>query len=170
MYDAEMVEALGRLTPAERGAYILMEKIKPPPFDAYFLREGQLLLAPAAYEVGIYGVFLGDKNNPDRVLMNESVGQNLRTKLASANEGGVAAGVAVLSSLLVVVEEGGADLKMKDVRAHTMSCCCWTRQRRRTMMGWSVMVGGVGLLLATGVVGIAVLSGSRRGGRGAASR
>ncbi len=163
LYDGELVEALRRLTPEERGAYILMEKIKPPPFDAFFLREGQLLHAPAAYEVGIYSVFLGEKGKPGRVLRNESVGQNLRTKLASSNEGGVAAGVGVLSSLLLLVEDGDADLALADVRPYIVSRGGWQRRRAWMAVGSGAVVGG--LLLAVGV-GLGLAASSRRAGAG----
>lgn len=54
------------------------------------------------YELGIYGVFVG---NSTHVILNEAVGHLLRTKLSTSNEGGVAAGFAVLSSPLLVGEE-----------------------------------------------------------------
>ena len=59
------------------------------------MREGRLLRGHCVYELGVYGVFVGGSNG---VILNEPVGHLLRTKLSSSNEGGVAAGFAVLSS------------------------------------------------------------------------
>lgn len=54
--------------------------------------------------------------NGSRVVLNEAVGHLLRTKLSSSNEGGVAAGFAVLSSPLLVGEEGKSlDQGLKEV-------------------------------------------------------
>lgn len=55
------------------------------------------------YELGIYGVYVGTTSH---AILNEAVGHLLRTKLSSSNEGGVATGFAVLSSPLLVAEEG----------------------------------------------------------------
>ena len=48
-------------------------------------------------ELGMFGVILADK---DRVVLNKHAGFLLRTKLEGTDEGGVAAGYAVLSSPL----------------------------------------------------------------------
>lgn len=131
LYGAELVEALDRLTPEERAAYILMEKICPPPFESHFVRDGQVVRGAAVFELGVYGVFLGD-GECRRVLLNESVGHLLRTKLATSQEGGVAAGFAVLSSpLLLVSEAGGMWARRRRVaalREYTMSGSAWRKQ------------------------------------------
>jgi len=46
-------------------------------------------------ELGIYGLFLSDG---EKVIINSSGGHLLRTKVATIEDGGVAAGVAVLDS------------------------------------------------------------------------
>lgn len=131
LYGAELVEALVRLAPEERAAYILMEKIRPPPFDSHFVRDGQVLHGAAAFELGVYGVFLGD-GECQRVLLNESVGHLLRTKLATSQEGGVAAGFAVLSSpLLVLSQEGGKWARRRqfaELQKYSMSGPAWRRK------------------------------------------
>jgi len=47
-------------------------------------------------ELGIYSVFLSDANG--KILLDEEAGHLLRTKLATTNEGGVAAGASALDS------------------------------------------------------------------------
>jgi len=50
-------------------------------------------------ELGIFGVVIGDSKN---ILVNEQVGHMLRTKVSSADEGGVAAGWGALDSVYLV--------------------------------------------------------------------
>ena len=62
---------------------------------------GALLLqvvaeSDALSELGVYSVFLRGRSGTQ--LLNEPVGHLLRTKTASSDEGGVAAGFAVLDS------------------------------------------------------------------------
>ena len=68
--------------------------------QALFVRDGEIFEGSAVYELGIYGIFLG--GGAGRVLHNTGYGHLLRTKLSTSNEGGVAAGFAVLSSPLLV--------------------------------------------------------------------
>jgi glutathione synthase len=58
--------------------------------------------APIISELGIYGMFI---RRGDRVLLNTSAGHCLRTKPASANEGGIIIGVSALDSPLLVATE-----------------------------------------------------------------
>jgi hypothetical protein len=51
-------------------------------------------------ELGIYSIYLSDGTNPP--VVNKHVGHLLRTKLTGVNEGGVAAGFAVLDSPFLV--------------------------------------------------------------------
>lgn len=150
LYDQDLVEALSQMTAEERAAYILMEKIRPPPFEAFFLRDCSVLRGLAVLELGVYGVYLGDGEGK-RVILNESVGHLLRTKLASSHEGGVAAGFAVLSSPLLV--GGGEDsgiLSKKyfsTSRDFTMSARVWRRQRFWKIGATGIAFWGVGLFL-----------------------
>jgi len=59
------------------------------------LRNGDILEADTLSELGIYGTFIRRGN---RVLLNEEAGHLIRTKAATSDEGGVAAGFAVLDS------------------------------------------------------------------------
>ena len=58
-------------------------------------RAGQAVEVESLSELGIYGAFL--RAGPT-VLLNRAAGHLLRTKAASSDEGGVAAGFAVLDS------------------------------------------------------------------------
>uniref|UniRef100_A0A1B6GW61 Glutathione synthetase n=1 Tax=Cuerna arida TaxID=1464854 RepID=A0A1B6GW61_9HEMI len=81
----------------ERSAWILMDRILPPVQTNYIVRPGQPVTAPQdiVCELGIFGVVIGDDKT---IQMNKQVGHMLRSKLSSANEGGVAAGVGALDS------------------------------------------------------------------------
>lgn len=162
LYGAELVEALDRLTPEERAAYILMEKIRPPPFASHFVRDGQVVQGAAVFELGVYGVFLGD-GECRRVLLNESVGHLLRTKLATSQEGGVAAGFAVLSSpLLVVSGEGGkwaTRRRVAALREYTMSGPAWRRELSIWSRATALSVFGV---VAFGVAAVVKVVDKRR--------
>ena len=59
------------------------------------VREGKVVEADTLSEVGIYGTFL---RRGSRILLNCEAGHLVRTKAATDNEGGVAAGFAVLDS------------------------------------------------------------------------
>lgn len=49
-------------------------------------------------ELGIFGAIIGSK---DKIMYNHQVGHMLRTKVSSANEGGVAAGLGALDSVFL---------------------------------------------------------------------
>lgn len=79
-------------------AYILMQRIRPPINRSLMVREGELLETDTLSELGIFGAFL---RRGDKVLMNNEAGHLIRTKAATSDEGGVAAGFAVLDSPLL---------------------------------------------------------------------
>ncbi|XP_057654245.1 glutathione synthetase-like isoform X2 [Diorhabda carinulata] len=82
----------------ERIAWILMEKIFPPIIKGYMIRPGTEHPPPITdmvSELGIFGVIMGDST---RIISNRQVGHMLRTKVESADEGGVAAGLGALDS------------------------------------------------------------------------
>ncbi|XP_073962826.1 glutathione synthetase-like isoform X2 [Choristoneura fumiferana] len=99
LYGADVREALLRMRHSrERAAYILMERILPPLVSGYVVRPGGPVPPPLCdlvSELGIFGVIIGTK---EKILCNRQVGHMLRTKLADANEGGVAAGLGALDS------------------------------------------------------------------------
>lgn len=83
------------------GAYILMQRIQPQKHRALFMRHGKVTASDALSELGIYSVYLGHRGKCKKLLRNDAVGHLLRTKTANSNEGGVAAGFAVLDSPLL---------------------------------------------------------------------
>jgi glutathione synthetase len=99
LYNDELVRALKHMSYQERGAYILMQKIVPPPTHGQLVRGGAIVYdGDCVCELGIYSVTLRDYTDPTRILQNDVVGHMLRTKSTATDEGGVAAGYAFLSS------------------------------------------------------------------------
>ncbi|KAJ4900688.1 hypothetical protein Rs2_14639 [Raphanus sativus] len=80
----------------ENAAYILMQRIFPKVSNVFLVREGVYHKDQAISELGIYGAYL---RNKERVVINEQSGYLMRTKVSSSDEGGVAAGFAVLDSI-----------------------------------------------------------------------
>ncbi|KAF9145026.1 hypothetical protein BG015_012024 [Linnemannia schmuckeri] len=99
IYGKDIQEALKTLTAEQRNAYILMDIIRPPITKNVLLRKGQLQRADVVSELGVYGIYLHDGH---KVIRNDNGGHLLRTKGVESNEGGVAAGFAVIDSLLLV--------------------------------------------------------------------
>ncbi|KAK1603095.1 hypothetical protein QYE76_017810 [Lolium multiflorum] len=99
IYGLDVREALIRLK-KEGGdalsAYILMQRIFPKESLANLVRGGVFHEALTVSELGIYGAYL---RNKDKVIINDKCGYLMRTKVSSSDEGGVAAGFAVLDSL-----------------------------------------------------------------------
>ena len=84
----------------ERAGYILMDIIQPPLLRNWMIRPGnQPMLVDTLSELGIFGVIVGDSKE---ILHNSAAGHMLRTKLHTANEGGVAAGLGALDSPILV--------------------------------------------------------------------
>ena len=84
------------MSPQERSAYILMDRIISPIQESSLIRNGSVNTCPCSCELGIYGVFIG--YGIDEPIINEQAGYLLRVKSSCSDEGGVAAGFAVLSS------------------------------------------------------------------------
>jgi hypothetical protein len=97
LYGEEMVARLRDR--AGLGAFILMQRIRPPLNRALFMRAGVASPADALGELGVYSVHMSVRGTTTH---NRAVGHLLRTKTADSNEGGVAAGFAVLDSPLLV--------------------------------------------------------------------
>lgn len=60
-YGAEVHQQLKRLSGSEeRGAYILMDRVRPPVQQSFLLRHEAASLAPVASisELGVYGVYV----------------------------------------------------------------------------------------------------------------
>ena len=100
-FDAELVQRLDALPPAERPAYILMERIRPVRHSAYLVRERAARRVEAVSEVGRFGVYLAEGG---RMRLNRDAGYLVRSKAHDTQEGGVSAGFGFLDSLLLSEE------------------------------------------------------------------
>ncbi|CAL0311241.1 unnamed protein product [Lupinus luteus] len=92
----ETLQKMQKAGSQEDAAYILMQRIFPNISAAIMLRNGSLHKENAVSELGIFGAYLRSK---DKVILNNQSGYLLRTKVSSSDEGGVAAGFAVLDSV-----------------------------------------------------------------------
>lgn len=101
VYGDEIKHLLENLKdPAERTAYILMDKITPHPLKNYLLKAGSgLTLSECISELGFFGVYV---RHGRELILNADVGHLLRTKSTVHADGGVAAGVAVLDNPYLV--------------------------------------------------------------------
>eukprot|EP00249_Psilotum_nudum_P007939 c20925_g1_i2 orf=361-1404(-) len=103
VYGDEIREKLTKLKETDGGdglaAYILMQRIFPVVHNSYFVRGGKCHIRQAISELGIFSAYLR-KNS--KVILNQHCGYLLRTKASDSNEGGVAAGFAVLDSLYCI--------------------------------------------------------------------
>ncbi|KAF9585047.1 hypothetical protein BGW38_004109 [Lunasporangiospora selenospora] len=99
IYGKDIQGVLRELTAEQRNAYILMDIIRPPVTKNVLLRKGELQRADVVSELGVYGIYLHDGK---KAVRNDNGGHLLRTKTVDSNEGGVAAGFAVIDSLLLV--------------------------------------------------------------------
>uniref|UniRef100_A0A0D3HPC9 Glutathione synthetase n=1 Tax=Oryza barthii TaxID=65489 RepID=A0A0D3HPC9_9ORYZ len=104
IYGHDLRETLVRLQ-KEQGealaAYILMQRIFPRASLTHLVQGGVCFEDLTISELGIFGAYL---RNKDKVVLNNQCGYLMRTKVSSSNEGGVAAGFAVLDSILLTDE------------------------------------------------------------------
>ncbi|KAG8446242.1 hypothetical protein GDO86_013911 [Hymenochirus boettgeri] len=101
IYGEKIRETLQRIKDSEdRTSYILMDKIKPKPVKNCLLRSGsKVQISNCVSELGMFGVYI---RHNGRIVANQLVGHLLRTKAIEHEDGGVAAGVAVLDSPYLV--------------------------------------------------------------------
>lgn len=69
---------------------IIMERIRPPTFTSYMLRENQLQKKECISEISTYGIILSKPDN--ECIINKSSGFLIRSKSINDNEGGIATG------------------------------------------------------------------------------
>ncbi|CAK9191339.1 unnamed protein product [Sphagnum troendelagicum] len=102
-YGADVSEKLIQLRKTDGGAglaaYILMQRIFPAVHPAYLVHDGISSCKETISELGIFSTYL---RNGKKEVLNKEAGYLLRTKVADSNEGGVAAGYAVLDSLYLI--------------------------------------------------------------------
>lgn len=103
LYGIAIKEAILKMKDSqERTAWILMERIRPPITQGYIIRPdgpNPPPLSEMVSELGIFGMIIGDRKT---IIVNRQVGHMLRTKLSTANEGGVAAGDGALDSPFLI--------------------------------------------------------------------
>lgn len=96
-YGECILNELNSLSKKDRKNFILMQKIKPLPQCGFLVKKGKLEVAAVVCELGILGSFLAKGN---LILNNRTAGYLCRTKKFFENEGGVAAGYAVIDSIM----------------------------------------------------------------------
>lgn len=94
-YGKDVAAKLKELSVEERSAYILMQRILPKLQASVMTRAGAAQVLPGLSEFGFYSVYLGDGK---KSFLSEHAGHLVRTKADGVDEGGVAAGYAVISS------------------------------------------------------------------------
>lgn len=97
-YGVKLKQALQSMSPKERSGYILMERIYPVEADNIIVRDGRIAQTKVVSELGVFGIHL---TCGETVLQNYVAGTLLRSKSSSQEDGGIAAGVAVLDSPLL---------------------------------------------------------------------
>lgn len=99
LYSKKLKDALQTMSASERAGYVLMERIRPVVVKNVVIRGGKHGVTDIVSELGVYGVHI---SRDGEVVENYTAGTLLRSKAASADDGGVAAGVAVLDSPILV--------------------------------------------------------------------
>jgi len=80
-----------------RKEYVLMQRIFPKPLSNYLVRNGQIVKEQSTIsELSLYSTIIWDGKE---LTQNKLGGTLLRTKPITCDEGGIAAGFAVMSSL-----------------------------------------------------------------------
>lgn len=92
-YGSQVREVLLKMTPSQRSAYILMDRIRPAVNPTSIIRNSVVTKINAVSELGIYGIILARE---EEIVLNEQVGWLLRTKSEESDEGGVVSGFSVL--------------------------------------------------------------------------
>lgn len=95
IYGDDIPNKLNAMSPEERGAFIMMQRILPKTQEAVMTRTGSAIVTPSLSEFGFYSVFIGDGKD---IHLNKHAGHLVRTKAEGTDEGGVATGYAVVST------------------------------------------------------------------------
>jgi len=96
LYGQQLSHALQTMSAQQRQAWILMQRIQTPTTQNCFLQAGKLSNDLAIIsELGIYSHCFAQQK---QLLCDQTIGYLLRSKAADNDEGGVAAGFAVLDS------------------------------------------------------------------------
>ena len=101
IWGNEIIHILDTYSSDELQAYILMKKINSIPIRTALIRSSEITLSEVISELGIYSTYLSNTDRTD-IVVDEFAGHLLRTKTVDSNEGGVAAGFAVIDSPVLV--------------------------------------------------------------------
>uniref|UniRef100_A0A183C5V6 Glutathione synthetase n=1 Tax=Globodera pallida TaxID=36090 RepID=A0A183C5V6_GLOPA len=97
-FDEQLANKLKEITPAQRPYYVLMQKLRPMPIKNIMIHPFTASkIDTMVSELGVYGVLLGNMLTKE-VKHNVQQGHLLKTKLETANEGGISTGTAVHDS------------------------------------------------------------------------
>jgi len=99
LYHEEIVAELQLLKKGDVSQFILMDRIVPPSVPNYLVRGNKVIKSDTVSELGIFAILITDG---DKIVENKSIGYLLRSKSATVEDGGVAAGIAVLDSPILV--------------------------------------------------------------------
>lgn len=100
IWGNDIIHILDNSSDIELQQYILMKRINVQSIHSILIKQGVLTDCQVISELGIYSTYLSNGSNNDIVVDNYA-GHLLRTKTADSNEGGVAAGFAVIDSPLL---------------------------------------------------------------------
>jgi hypothetical protein len=67
VYGQDIPKLLDKLSVTQRGAYILMDLIRPPLMKNWLVRNGNYVKANVISELGIYGIWLRQVFLPDLI-------------------------------------------------------------------------------------------------------
>lgn len=102
-FDEELAQLLCQMSPRERSAYILQQKIRPIAVKNYLKRPFHApQLEDVVSELGIFGTFVGTTDGIS--LWNRVDGHVVKTKTHGTNQGGIGEGSGVIDSALLFPE------------------------------------------------------------------
>uniref|UniRef100_A0A914IEH8 Uncharacterized protein n=1 Tax=Globodera rostochiensis TaxID=31243 RepID=A0A914IEH8_GLORO len=102
-FNEDIPKKLATMAPADRGFYLLMEKLRPMVVKNHFIRPNTepALNVDATPELGIFGCLIGNMET-GKVSYFSRTGHMMKTKLASVEEGSVWKGYSVGDSPYLV--------------------------------------------------------------------
>uniref|UniRef100_A0A914H0A9 Glutathione synthetase n=1 Tax=Globodera rostochiensis TaxID=31243 RepID=A0A914H0A9_GLORO len=102
-FGADILRKLDNMTSAERNNFIIMEKLRPTVVNNHFVRPDTkpLLNVEVTPELGVFGCLLGNMVD-GTVLQHFGNASQMKTKLASEDEGGIWNGKSVYDSPYLV--------------------------------------------------------------------
>lgn len=99
LFGETLKTALQTMSIDERAGYVLMERIHPVVVNNFLVRNGGVSKVDVVSELGTYGVHIV---NGEDIFDSYAAGSLLRSKPVAENDGGIAAGLAVLDSPYLV--------------------------------------------------------------------